>query len=120
MIYFPGVLTVERKVAKILLDNLSFYGQDTWEVNHRLSLTYGLRWELDPAPSALDGTKLGAWQNVDNPSAVSLAPFGTPVWNTTYGNYAPRIGAAYRITKGGDFVLRGGWGIFYDLGTSTV
>jgi hypothetical protein len=106
--------------AKMLFHNFSFYGQDTWQVQRRLTLTYGLRWELDPAPSGTDGTKLASWQSVDNPNSLSLAPFGTPIWKATYGNLAPRLGAAYRLTDSGDFVLRGGWGLFYDLGTGTV
>jgi hypothetical protein len=106
--------------AEMLFNNLSYYGQDAWQMGKRLTLTYGLRWELDPAPSGLNGTKLASWQNVDNPSAISLAPIGTPVWNTSYGNFAPRVGAAYQINRAGDFVLRGGWGLFYDLGTGTV
>jgi len=63
---------------------------------------------------------LAAWENVDNPSAIALAPSGTPVWNTTYGNVAPRIGVAYSLTRNGDFVLRAGGGIFYDLGVGSA
>jgi len=106
--------------AKMLLHQLSFYVQDSWHIGPRLTVTYGLRWELDPAPSAQNGTILASWRNVDNPVTLSLAPVGTPPWKTTYGNVAPRLGLAYRITSRGDFVARGGWGIFYDLGTGTV
>jgi hypothetical protein len=51
---------------------------------------------------------------------LTLAPFGTTLWNTSYGNFAPRLGVAYSVTPKGDFVLRAGWGIFYDLGTDAV
>src|SRR5262249_31091165 len=57
-----------------------------------------------------------AWQNLSNPGAISPAPKGTPLWNTQYGNIAPRMGIAYRLDAKGDFVLRAGAGIFYDLG----
>jgi len=63
---------------------------------------------------------LAAWNNVSTPSLLSLAPAGTPVWNTTYGNFAPRFGMAYRITQKGDFVFRAGAGIFYDLGVGSA
>ncbi len=102
--------------AQVLAQSFSLYGQDTWKVTSRLTLTYGLRWELAPSPSARDNARLAAWENVNNPSQVALAPQGTPVWNTTYGNFAPRIGLAYSLTQKGDFVVRAGWGLFYDVG----
>ena len=105
--------------AQILAQSLSLYAQDTWKVVPRLTLTYGLRWELSPPPSARGNTTLAAFQNVNNPSAIALAPAGTALWATMYGNFAPRIGAAYSLTSKGDFVLRAGAGIFYDLGVGS-
>src|ERR1700722_7605463 len=102
--------------AHLLSQAFSLYGQDTWKITPRLTMTYGLRWELNPAPSARNGTILAAWQNVNNPAAISLAPQGTPLWATKYDNFAPRLGLAYNLTSRGDFVFRGGGGIFYDLG----
>jgi hypothetical protein len=105
---------------RTLLHSLSLYGQDTWKIARRLTITYGLRWELDPPPSALGVTSLASWTNVNNPSTTMLAPAGTPSYKTTYTNFAPRLGIAYRLTSSGDFVVRGAVGIFYDTGTGTV
>ncbi|MGB2678533.1 MAG: TonB-dependent receptor [Candidatus Acidiferrum sp.] len=104
------------KRAQFLTRTLSLYGQDTWNMTQRLTLTYGLRWELSPAPSARGATTLASWKNVNDPSELALAPAGTALWNSTYGNFAPRLGVAYRLTAGGDFVVRAGGGVFYDLG----
>jgi hypothetical protein len=106
--------------ARLRTQSLSLYAQDAWKISPRLSLTYGIRWELAPAPAALGATTLASWTNVDTPSQIALAPFGTPVWGTTYGNFAPRIGLAYALTGSGDFVLRVGGGLFYDLGVGPV
>jgi hypothetical protein len=102
--------------SKLLTQSGFLYGQDTWKISPRLTLTYGLRWELDPAPSGRGSTTLASWKNVGDTSLVALASPGTPVWATTYGNFAPRIGAAYAFGPHSDWVVRAGWGIFYDLG----
>jgi len=106
--------------SRLLSQSLSLYVQDTWKITRRLNLIYGVRWELSPAPSGLGSTHLSAWSNVDNPAELTLAPKGTPLWETTYGNFAPRVGIAYRLTSRGDLVLRAGAGIFYDLGVGSV
>ncbi len=98
--------------------SFSAYAQDTWKARPRLTLTYGVRWEIAPAPSGRGGTTLAAFQNVNDPASTVLAPIGSPLWATTYGNLAPRFGLAYSF--GGDFVLRAGGGIFYDLGVGTT
>jgi Carboxypeptidase regulatory-like domain/TonB dependent receptor/TonB-dependent Receptor Plug Domain len=113
------LLTAIAASSELLSQSVSVYAQDTWRVKPRLTITYGVRWELDPAPSARGATTLASWRNVNNPSAIELAPVGTPLWATTYGNFAPRFGMAYRITERGDFVVRAGAGIFYDTGVGS-
>ncbi len=106
--------------ANFYVHSFSAYAQDRWNIGRRLSFTYGLRWELNPPPSPQDGTVLASWQNVDNPAQIALAPVGTSPWETTYGNFAPRIGMAWQVSQKGDLVVRAGWGIFYDLGTGVA
>jgi hypothetical protein len=106
--------------VQFLTNAFSFYGQDTWKVTSRLNLAYGLRWELDPAPIARGSTTLSAFENVNNPASVNLAPSGASLWATTYRNFAPRFGIAYSLTPQGDFVVRAGVGIFYDTGVGNT
>lgn len=107
-----------RLPAQLLFNALSLYAQDTWRATPRLTLTYGLRWELSPPPAARGNTVLSAWENVNTPAEIALAPTGTPLWKTTYANFAPRFGLAYQLNQHGDFVVRAGAGIFYDLSAS--
>ncbi|HEX2270828.1 MAG TPA: TonB-dependent receptor, partial [Pyrinomonadaceae bacterium] len=102
-----------------LFQNFSVYGQDTWRVTNRFTLTYGLRWEVNPPPAGEDAEHPSVLTGIDNPATMGLAPFGTPLWKTTYNNFAPRIGFAYDLSRraGREIVLRGGFGVFYDLGT---
>ncbi len=102
--------------ARMLSQSTSLYAQDSWKASRRLVLTYGVRWELAPAPKGLGSTTLASWLNVNDPSAITLSPAGTALWHTTYGDFAPRFGIAYSLGQKGSMVLRAGAGMFYDLG----
>ena len=110
--------------STFLFRNLGAYAQDTWRATPRLTLTYGLRWDVDFAPSSLNGPNLPAvtGYNLNNLSGLALAPPGTPPFNTPFGNVAPRIGVAYQLSQNQRWqtVLRGGFGVFFDLASSEV
>jgi hypothetical protein len=99
--------------------NLSAFVQDTWQVTPKLTLTYGLRWDLNPPPSITTNLSLNPPLTVtglDDPATMTLAPSGTSLWKTTNRNLAPRIGVAYHFLPKRGTVFRGGFGLFYDLG----
>ena len=98
-------------------DNLSLYAQDTWRVSPRLTLTYGLRYEVNPAPSERNGLPLTVTDTSDF-SRATLAPRGTRLYDTTFDNFAPRVGVAYQLFPRRSTLLRGGFGVFYDLGSA--
>ncbi len=121
-----GILSADGVIstlpATLLLRNLSVFAQDTWRVFPRLTLTYGFRWDTDFVPAALSGPGFAAAVgfNLSNLTNLALAPAGTPPYKTTYGNVAPRIGLAYQLSQNPSWqtVVRGGFGVFYDLATS--
>jgi hypothetical protein len=108
--------------ARLLFRNLGAFAQDTWRMFPRLTLTYGLRWDVDFAPSSLSGPNFLAvtGYNLNNLANLALAPAGTPPYKTRYANLAPRIGAAFLLSQSRNFetVLRGGFGVFFDLPSS--
>jgi hypothetical protein len=113
-----------QRNATLLFRNLGLFAQDTWRVVPRLTLTYGLRLDIDTAPTSLEGPALPAvtGYNLSDLTGLSLARPGTLPFSTTFNNIAPRLGVAYQITDSADWglVLRGGVGVFYDLVTSEV
>lgn len=110
------LLTDANTMPQLLTQLTSLYAQDTWKLNPRLMLTYGLRWVIAPAPAARGQTQLAAWQNVTDPATFALAPPGTALWATSYRNLGPRLGLVYSLSRNNDFVLRAGWGLFHDAG----
>ena len=102
-----------------VFNNLSLFAQDTWTINSRLTLTYGSRWELNPPPTEATGNNPIPLVGLGSAATLALGAPGTPLFKTRYNNFAPRVGLAYRLSKitGRETMLRGGIGIFYDLGT---
>jgi hypothetical protein len=100
--------------------NYSVFGQDSWKIGPRLTLTYGLRWDINPAPTSPNGTYSFALSqfNPQNPTAAVMAPFGTAPYKTQWNALGPRIGVAYQLSTDPKWqrVLRGGFGLFYDTG----
>ena len=128
----------------------SFYGQDTWRVKPSLTLTYGLSYSWQtPYNFSNQGEDLLVDASSLHPLSaktylqqkVSAAMSGSiynptlgflpvaksgrgSVYNTDYGNIAPRIAAAWNPTSRDGMlgkilgqqktVIRGGFGLYYD------
>jgi hypothetical protein len=107
----------------LLSQNSSIYGQDTWKVAPRFTVTYGLRWDINPP---LKGKHAAndpfTVTGLNSPGTLALASRGTPLYQTTYGNVAPRLGIAWQLGGKPDWknVVRAGIGIFYDLGQGSL
>jgi len=110
---FPAVFGPAYPLYK----NFSAFAQDEWRVAPRLSLSLGLRWDVNPPPGVTRGVKPYTIQG-SSPDTWALAAQGTPLWKTTWYNFAPRLGAAYvlRNTPGWEMVVRSGGGVFFDTG----
>jgi hypothetical protein len=103
----------------LLSRNFSLYGQDAWKITPRLTLTYGLRWEVNPPLKGKNAANDPfTVTGLDNLPTLALAPRGTPLYQTTYGNVAPRVGMAWQARR--SLTLRAGWGVFYDLGSGSL
>jgi hypothetical protein len=104
--------------VQLLFSNWSLFGQDTWKATRTMTITYGLRWEYNAAPSSPNGTLPFTVTQVSNFATMTLAPPGTPLWHPQKDDFAPRLGVAWQPLP--NLVMRAGAGIFYDLGYSAV
>ncbi|PYX16543.1 MAG: hypothetical protein DMG84_07090 [Acidobacteria bacterium] len=93
-----------------------FYGQDTWRVTPKLTLNYGLRWEMY-FPQFVTGKGQGGWLDL-NTGEIRVAGYGDinrqGNVKRALGNFAPRIGIAYTLSS--KTVVRLGYGRSHDLG----
>src|SRR4029434_2772426 len=82
---------------------------------------YGVRWEVNPAPTGLNHP-LYTLTGFPDLAALYLAAPGTPLYPTRWAKLAPRAGAAYRLRQAGSQVTlaRGSFGFFYDLGAGAT
>jgi hypothetical protein len=99
------------------------YIQDEWRLNRRFTLSGGIRWEIDPPPTEAHGNDAYTlFGSIANPSSLALAPRGTSLWNTTFLNFAPRVGIAWQVhsDRGRETVVRAGFGVFYDSDNSSA
>lgn len=94
------------------LTEYSLWSQDTWRVSSALTIAMGLRWEFSPSPAA------SAPVYVFTASTGNLTSTSGSIWPASYHNFAPRLGAAYRLTHDGRTVLRAGAGLYYDSSVS--
>jgi hypothetical protein len=111
----------------LLSQNFSLFGQDTWKITPRLTVTYGLRWDINPAlkgKNPENGRENDPFTvtGLNNPATITLAARGTPLYETTYGNFAPRVGIAYQFggIRNWGAAVRAGFGVFYDLGQGSL
>jgi hypothetical protein len=86
------------------VNEYAFYAQDSWRASNRLTLNYGIRYDLFDLANP----------KVKNPDpGLAAAGLDTSLIPFDKNNFAGRFGFAYRLSDSGNTVLRGGAGNYY-------
>jgi hypothetical protein len=95
-----------------------FYGQDIWRATSKLTLSYGLRWEVY-FPETVTGKGQGGYLNLSTGmigvAGYSCCNLAGNVQND-WRNLAPRVGIAYQLSN--RTVVRVGYGRNFDSGVT--
>jgi Outer membrane receptor for ferrienterochelin and colicins len=105
-------------VSRIKNRPLAFFAQDSWKIHPRLTLNYGLRYDVEFTETIqpvdfrdpLSGISLSSAQLLAAQDAIGVQQ-GIPRDNN---NFAPRFGFALDTFGNGKTVIRGALGLFYD------
>jgi len=95
-----------------------WFGQDSWKVRPNLTLTLGLRYQLDGVPYEENAnfSNLLVDPTSAPPLTMSIVGPGTgnSIYKQDYSNVEPRIGFSWDPWKDGKTAVRGAFGIFHD------
>jgi hypothetical protein len=92
-----------------------YYAQDTWRVNNRLTLNYGLRLDVIN-PQTINDARNAGFLDLDTGEIAVVGVGGVPLDGGVENrlNWAPRVGATYQVDE--KTILRAGFGRSFDIG----
>ena len=123
--FFDNYYQFSNAKYGIRTHSLYFFGQDAYKLTKRLTLSYGLRYEYN-SPQVDPRNEIIGWFPGQQSTVYPQAPPdflypgdpGTPNRSLVYpdrNNFAPRFGFSWDVLGSAKFVMRGGYGIFYDI-----
>jgi hypothetical protein len=106
--FAPSFATENRD---FIFNTYGFYAQDDWRIKPRLTVNLGLRYEFMNTPHELNGRQSRQINDFTDPFTL-----GPVIQNNTTRDFSPRVGLAYDLFGNGKTAIRGGAGIYFDMG----
>ncbi len=104
----------------------SGYFHDNWQLSPKLNINYGVRYDYYTPYHDPTNTISSFWPTFTGTNPPGLAFPGQPgspissLYPPDHHEFAPRLGFAYTPHRGGKTVIRGAWGLYYDIANGNV
>lgn len=98
----------------IIQDSAGFYAQDDWKVKKGLTVTFGLRYEIN---GAIGETHNLASTFIPGQGLVKVGQGINALYNRDMTDFGPRAGFAWDLFGNGKTALRAGYSLTYDVPT---
>ena len=99
---------------QVFVNTFDFFAQDSWQLNKKLNVNYGLRWDYEgPLHNSLkDLSVFRPDITTQNDGIVYQGAQIGSLYDPTYLNFSPRVGFSYQLTP--STVVRAGSGLYFD------
>ena len=101
--------------AFMSLHQVNAFVQDDWKLAHGFTLNLGLRYERTGVITDRFRGRLGIFDERTGQVVKGAAVDKTGLVNPDNNNFGPRVGFAWQPFRSGRTVIRGGYGLYYDV-----
>jgi Carboxypeptidase regulatory-like domain len=94
------------------LNDVTGFAQDSWKITPNLTLNIGLNWNYQ-SPINDPTNRISTF--IPSQGGIVAAGVNSSLWPRDWTDFGPRFGFAYQPGSSGKLVVRGGYGIFYQV-----
>lgn len=97
------------------VNSYSGWASDNWQVNPQLNLNFGVRYDYNGVIHEIEGKGISTFLPTASTGYAIIGKDLSQLYPGDHNNFAPRMGFAYTPVRGGKTVIRGGFGVYYDM-----
>lgn len=108
------IRTPTAPMSYVRTNYIAAFAQDDYKVTPRLTMNYGLRWELFGPPMDTRNNLANFDPGAGKPYQVGTGGYSNLPWTNKFHDFGPRLGLSYQPFHSEKTVLRAGFGLMFD------